>query len=383
MNTIRLGIIGLGGMGRHHAGLVLQRKIRRCRLTAACDTDSTRLSDLKNSIATFTDPADMFASGLVDAVLIVTPHYSHTTIAIQALQAGLHVLVEKPISVHKADCERLLAVHRRRKQVFAAMFNLRTHPLYRRVKKLVDAGEIGKLSRINWIITNCFRTQAYFDAGGWRATWRGEGGGVLVNQCPHHLDMLQWICGMPSWMRGFCGFGKRHKIEVEDEVTAYFKYKNGATGVFIASTGEAPGADRLEIVGDMGKIVASHGTIELTRNKTSSSTFCKTSKELFATPAATTTTISVKGQGPQHAGIIRNFVAAILDGTPLIAPAREGIHSVELANAMIYSSLQDRPVDLPLDSRAYERCLKKLIRESKSPGKSSKSEKRINMKKSF
>jgi predicted dehydrogenase len=229
---------------------------------------------------------------------------------------------------------------------------------------LIRNGDVGDLIRITWIITNWFRTDAYYASGSWRATWAGEGGGVLLNQCPHQLDLWQWLFGMPARVQAVCAFGKHHRIEVEDEVTAYLEYANGATGVFITSTGEAPGTNRLEIAGDMGKVVVEGGKIQFTRNEVSARQFCRTSPALFAQPAVWDIDIPVSGSGGQHAEIIQNFVDAILDGEPLLAPAREGIHSVELANAMLYSSLTGKPVELPLDGRAFERTLRKLIRDA-------------------
>jgi predicted dehydrogenase len=221
---------------------------------------------------------------------------------------------------------------------------------------------LGRLLRVNWIISNWFRTQAYYDSGGWRATWAGEGGGVLLNQCPHNLDLLQWICGMPEKIRGFCDIGKRHNIEVEDEVTAFMEYPDGCTGLFVTSTGEAPGTNRLEIAGDQGKLVYERGKITYTRNEVSATEFLKTCPESFSRPPVWDVSIPVSGgNGGQHAEVLSNFANAIRDGSPLIAPAEQGINSVELANAMLYSSIKGKPIDLPLDSAQYEAVLKTLI----------------------
>ncbi|MCF6175327.1 MAG: Gfo/Idh/MocA family oxidoreductase [Victivallaceae bacterium] len=383
MDTVRLGIIGMGGMGGYHAEQIQQGNVERCKLAAVCDSNKSALLEFGGGIKTFSDSRKLIRSGEVDAVLIATPHYAHTSIGIDALNNGLHVLVEKPISVHKADCERLISAHRSKKQVFAAMFNMRTDPHYQKVKNLIDDGQLGKLMRVNWIITDWFRTQAYFDSGGWRATWKGEGGGVLLNQCPHQLDLLQWMCGQPLKVRGFCGFGKRHKIEVEDEVTAYLEYKNDVTGVVVISTGEAPGTNRLEVVGELGKVVVENESITFIRNEVSAIKLCKTSKEGTAKPQVWNIDIPAVGSGSQHAGIIQNFVDAILDGVPLIAPAQEGIHSVELANAIVYSALLGKPVDLPLNAAAYERRLKELIRESTFTKKKDPTRKKLDIESSF
>lgn len=366
MRTVRLGIIGLGGMGGVHAKAVTDGQVGRVQLTAVADPRIAELS-VPPGAKPFARSSDLLRAGLVDAVLIATPHYAHTTIGMAALRRGLHVLMEKPLSVHKADCERLLAAHTDPRQVFAVMFNQRTDPFYRKLREMVAAGELGELRRLNWIITNWFRTAAYYASGGWRATWAGEGGGVLLNQCPHNLDLFQWMFGMPVRVRAFCQLGRYHPIEVEDDVTAYFEYPNGATGVFITSTGEAPGTNRLEVTAERGKIVYENDTLTFTRNEIPMSEFSRTSPERFAAPPCTEIKIPVAGHGGQHPEIIQNFVDAILDGAPLLAPAADGVHSVELANAMLLSSLKGRTIELPLHAAQYARVLRGLIRGSKPP----------------
>ena len=266
MDRVRMGIIGLGVQGSYHVALFKQGKIERAEVTAVCDIVPEKLAPY-GDYKTFTSSEAMIRSGDVDAVLIATPHYDHTTIGIDALQNGVHVLVEKPISVHVADAQKLIAAHTDPKVVFAAMFNQRTDPKYINTKQLIASGELGEIRRVQWTITDWFRPEAYYASGGWRATWQGEGGGVLLNQCPHNLDLLQWLCGMPNKMLAFCRLGKYHNIEVEDDVTAYFQYPNGATGVFITTTGEAPGTNRLEIAGDNGKVVLEGGKITFTRTE--------------------------------------------------------------------------------------------------------------------
>lgn len=367
MKTVRVGVIGVGVMGANHARMLAEGKITGATLVAVCDASERNLEAFAKvaGVATFNKPADLLNSDIVDAVIIATPHYSHTSIGIDAIKAGKHVLVEKPISVHKADCERLLAAHKGKKTIFAAMFNQRTNPCYRKIKSLIDNGDLGQLVRVNWIITDWFRSDAYYSSGTWRATWKGEGGGVLVNQCPHQLDLLTWLCGMPTKVRGFCGLGKRHNIEVEDDVTAYLEYENGATGVFITTTGEAPGTNRLEICGEMGKVVVENGTIRFTRNEVSMLKFSRETSDMWARPETWNIDIPINGSGGQHMEIIQNYVDAIAHGKPLIAPASEGMKSVELGNAMLYSSLTGKTIDMPLDGKKYEAALNKLIRESK------------------
>lgn len=370
MDKVRLGVIGVGGMGNHHAHYLKAGEVKRAELTAVCDIDENKIKPFEG-IETFTDSAELIRSGLVDAVLIATPHYFHTTIGVDAMQQGIHVLTEKPISVHKADCERMIAAHEANpKLVFSAMFQLRTDAIWKKLKHLIDSGELGEIVRVNWIATDWFRSEAYYASGGWRATWVGEGGGILLNQCPHNLDLMQWLFGMPSKIRAFCGFGVKHDIEVEDQVTAYLEYPNGATGAFIVTTGESPGTNRLEVAGERGKVVVERGKISFTRNEIPTTEFSRTTKEGFGVPPVWHIDVPTGGGPAGHKVITQNFVDAILDGTPLIAPAEEGIKSVELANTMIYSQLKDITVQLPLDSAAYEATLKDLITNSKFVKKS-------------
>jgi len=359
-----MGVIGMGNMGVGHAKALIEGKAPGLRLTAICDSDESRLG-IEGDVKRFGDSRKLIRSGAVDAVLVATPHYSHTTIGIDALKRGLHVLMEKPISVHKRDCEKLIAAHKKG-QVFAAMFNQRTDPCYQKIREMIRGGELGEVRRVEWVITNWFRTCAYYASGSWRATWAGEGGGVLLNQCPHNLDLLQWMFGMPVRVRAFCRFGQYHDIEVEDEVTAYMEFGNGATGVFVTSTGEAPGANRLEIAAERGRLLYEKNTLTFHRNEVEMSEFSRTTDKGFAAPAVTEMNIAVEGRAEQHVGIMKNFAAAILDGAPLIAPGEEGIRSVELANAMLYSTFTGKTVELPLDGKAYERRLKKLIAGSKA-----------------
>jgi predicted dehydrogenase len=368
--SIRLGIIGVGNMGTTHARNLLDGKIKGIELAALCDVDDKRLAAFPK-VPGWKDSGELIRSGKVDAVLIATPHYSHTTIGIDALGQGLHVLVEKPLSVHKADCERLISAYERRPkpgQVFAAMFNQRTDPRYQQLKRLIDSGELGAISRITWIITDWFRTEAYYASGGWRATWSGEGGGVLINQCPHQLDLWTWLFGLPKRVRANVGLGRRHAIEVEDEVTAFLDYES-CSGVFITTTGEAPGTNRLEVAAERGKVVIEHGEMHWARNVQPMAEFSRTTTGGFTKPDLWHVKIPVQGWGGQHNEILQNFADAIAKGAPLMAPAVEGIRSVELGNAMLLSGLTDRTLTLPLDGAFVDAEFAKLQAASKPHAK--------------
>ncbi|NOY07311.1 MAG: Gfo/Idh/MocA family oxidoreductase [Spirochaetes bacterium] len=362
IKTIKMGLIGLGGMGKTH--LKNMADIEGLEVTAVCDADSKRMDSFQG--ARFTNSSELINSGKVDAVLIATPHYFHTSVSIEALQKGLHVLVEKPIAAHIYDAKKMLEAHKDKNLVFAAMFNLRTDPMYRKLKNMVDNNELGKIVRVNWIITNWFRTYAYYTSGSWRATWKGEGGGVLLNQCAHNLDIIQWIAGQPCKVTANIGLGKYHDIEVEDEVTALLEYSGGATGVFITSTGEAPGTNRLEIAAEKGKVVLEDRKMKFVRNEIEMSEYSKTAKDMFGMPPSSEAIELdfTNGNGEQHVGIIKNFRDAILGKAELIAPVEEGIRSLELGNAMLLSGILKEPVEIPLDSGFFYSEFNKLIKSS-------------------
>ena len=367
MQNVRIGIIGMGNMGRFHANDLLEGKVSRGVLTAVGSTSPQKLKEYEEKgVKVFGGGEEMIASGEVDALVIATPHYQHVSLGIAALEAGLHVMVEKPIAAHKADAERLVAKAREKADlVFAAMFQLRVEPRYVKIREIVRSGELGDLIRVIWIMTDWFRSEAYFQSGGWRATWKGEGGGVLLNQCLHQLDAMQWITGMPSKVRSEVGIGKWHDIEVEDDVTCYMEFPDGASGMFLSSTGETPGSNRFELSGTKGRLILENDKLVFTKNAVPSDEWCKTSKIGFQQPDTTVEEIPIPPAEDPHAVLMTNFVDAILDGKELIAPGEEGLGSVELANVMLYSGLLGETVDLPMDDgAAWESKLNQLIAES-------------------
>ncbi len=365
MKKVKIGLIGVGNMGSMHVKSI--GELSNCELTAICDRKEQVLARYADApFAKFSDTETFFKEADVDAVLIAVPHYSHVPLALQAMELGKHVIVEKPIAVEKADAERLVeAIKRHPGLKVSAMFNQRTIPAHKKIKQLIDGGELGAIRRVNWIITDWFRSQSYYDSGDWRASWRGEGGGVLINQCPHQLDLMQWFFGMPDEVYARMSFGKYHKIEVEDDVTAFLSYPNGATGVFVASTGEAPGTNRLEITAERGRLVFEGGKLSFLRNEVETAEFCRTSPTPFDRPPVWEIEIPVPPANPApHRDIIENFCSAVLTGSPLLAPAEEGIRGLELGNSMLLSQLAERAVKLPIDAAEFSGHLKQLIASS-------------------
>ena len=365
---IKVGIIGIGHMGSGHCQTILSGKVPNMKLAAVADIKQERRDwakkNLPDDIPIFDSDKDLIASGICDAVMVVVPHYFHPEISIRAMQQGLHVLCEKPAGVYTRQVQEMNNVAEKSGKVFAIMFNQRTNPAFIKMHDLVRSGELGTIKRVNWIITDWYRTQAYYDSGEWRATWDGEGGGVLLNQCPHQLDLLQWICGMPIRVSAHCHIGKWHHIEVEDDVTAYLEYENGATGVFIASTGDAPGTNRFEIDLSGGQLVYSENHLTCYKLQEDERQFMYRCKIGMEKPKGEYIPMIIDADCPEHAGVMRAFAGKILNNTPLVADGREGIKGLTLSNAIYLSSWMGHMVDIPFDETLYLRELNKRREKS-------------------
>ncbi len=349
MDKIRMGIVGVGNMGSAHLKRFKNGECPDIELTAVADIDPARLDWAKEqlpALAVYDTADELFQSGRVDAALIATPHYFHPDMCRAALTAGLHVLCEKPAGVYTKNVRELNEFAKTRDKTFAIMFNQRMNPLYQKMREMVQSGQYGALKRVNWIITDWFRTQFYYNSGGWRATWSGEGGGVLLNQCPHQLDLWQWICGMPSRIRAVCREGKWHDIEVEDDVMIYAEYPNGASGVFITTTGDCPGTNRLEITLERARLVCENGKLYLSELPMETSTFIQTAADGFAKMDYETVEVDCPGENTQHTGICNAFAAHILRGAPLGALGEEGINGLSISNAAFLSSWTGKDVTL-------------------------------------
>ncbi|MEJ6950445.1 Gfo/Idh/MocA family protein [Natronospora cellulosivora (SeqCode)] len=368
MDKVKIGIIGIGNMGTSHARNLLAAKVAGGELHAVCDTDPDRLEwakkELGEDVKRYENHDDFFADDELDAVIIATPHYDHPPLAIKAFENDLHVLVEKPAGVYTKQVREMNEASEKSDKVFCIMYNQRTNPLFQKLKDLIESGELGEIKRTNWIITNWYRSQSYFDSGGWRASWEGEGGGTLLNQNPHNLDLWQWTCGMPVRVRAFCHFGKYHDIEVEDDVTAYVEYENGATGVYITSTADAPGTNRLEVTGDRGKIVIEDNKLSFWRLRTPEREFNKNYKGGFGQPECWKCDVPVHGKETAHLGIMNDWLDSILNGTELLAPGVEGIKGLMISNAMYLSSWNDDWIYMPIDEDLFYEKLQEKIKNS-------------------
>ena len=381
MRQVKLGIIGMGNMGSSHFKDIIAQEDCEIVVTAIADRIDTKIEASKKCIenhnaahperalpmpATFSEGSDLIASGACEAILIAVPHYDHPTLAIQAFKAGLHVMCEKPAGVYTLQVREMMEEADKHPELkFGMMFNQRTNCVYRKMKEIIDSGELGEIRRTNWIITDWYRPQAYYDSGDWRATWAGEGGGVLLNQCPHNLDLWQWICGMPVMIDAKMHFGRLHDVEIEDEVTAYVEYANGAIGTFITTTGEAPGANRFEVVCDGGTLVCENNKLILKKLEMFESEFTKKNKAAFGKPNCTITEVETDGLNLQHRAVRNAFAAAILRDEPMVADGREGINGLMISNGMHLSAWTGKAVDLPFDEQLFKDLLMEKVKTSK------------------
>lgn len=374
MEKVRYGIVGLGNMGTGHSTNLIKGLDENAVLAACCDIDPKKIEALKAKLSEidaeaeakikyFDDAETMFKSGEIDLAVIAIPHYDHPKYSIMALNYGLNVICEKPAGVYTKQVKEMNEVAEKSGKIFAVMFNQRTNPVFKKMRDMVQEGAVGEIKRTNWIITDWYRPQSYYDSGSWRATWKGEGGGVLFNQAPHNIDLFQWITGMmPTSVRSHCHFGKWHDIEVEDDVTAYFEYANGATGVFITTTGDAPGSNRFEIVGTKGTLIYDHNKLRYGKLEKDEREFNATYKGGFGCPKTEWTDIEVESHpDPQHIYVMRNVSKAILGLEPLYIDGKEGIKGVQLADAMLLSTWLDKKVEIPFDDDLYYAELQKRV----------------------
>ena len=370
MGQIKLGIIGLGNMGTGHAGNVTGGKCPDITLTAVADINPDRIewgkNNLPGKITYFDDAIKMLDSSLIDACIIAVPHYDHPKYAMECMKRGINVMVEKPAGVYTKQVREMNEeADRHPEVVFGMMFNQRTNCIYRKLHEFINSGEYGEIRRVNWIITNWYRPQAYYDSGNWRATWAGEGGGVLLNQSPHQLDMWQWLCGMPKKVSAHLRYGQWHDVEVEDDATVYMEYENGATGVFVTTTGDAHGTNRLEIQMDRAKFVVENDKLIVDEYEMTEPEFSKTNTQPFATVKGKVYEAETDGENPQHIGVLNAWADAILRGGKLVADGREGINGLTLSNAIHLSDFLGKEIEIPFDEDLYYDELMKRVAVSK------------------
>jgi len=356
-NRIKLGLIGVGVMGSRVCKQIVGGKTPEMELVAvAAHSASTKAwveENLPTSVQVFSTGEALIESGCCDAVMILTPHYTHPKLAIAALQKGMHVLCEKPVGVYTKEIHQIHKAAEESGKVFAMVFGRRLNPINIKIKEVLDSGVLGPIRRVNWIASNWYRTMGYYNSNTWRGTWKGEGGGVLLNQCPHDLDLVQWFFGMPNKIRAFCHNGKWHDIEVEDDVSAYMEFPSGATGVFVASTCDLPGTDRLEITGQYGKLIRDGKTLTLWNCTKAQYEEIVNLLDSDFVPEFEPQVLATEGESGLHADVLNAFAGNILRGEPLVAEGIEGIKSLTISNAMYLSSWLDETVTIPFDEDLF------------------------------
>lgn len=365
MQRVRFGVIGVGGMGVAHATLI--QRIEETELTAVCSASAERTQyvALQFGVPGFTDYRELLGSGLVDAVLIATPHPLHTAIALCAFEHGVHVLCEKPLAVSISEGRQMVDSARERGLLFGAMLQMRTEKHFRIARQAVEEGIVGNLLRAHTIATWC-RSEAYYRSAAWRGTWAGEGGGVLINQAPHHLDIFCWLAGMPCEVSAQVRT-RYHQVEVEDEAFALLEYPNGAHGYLYVNLNEMPPTRHFEIVGEGGKVVIDGEQVTVTRVVPPVPEYMQKAQDMWELPATQPVTVKVPESETGHEAVIRNF-ARVLQGKEerLIAPGEEALWSLELANAIILSAKRGKTVTLPLDAGEYDTLLAELRTASRA-----------------
>ncbi len=357
----KIGIVGLGPIGGLHADNLLQNKIPGAELACVCEqrpVDEKKFAGLR----IYNDMDKMLSAGGFDALIIATPSFTHFPLAKKALERGFHALVEKPMALCSEDALELADIAKRSGKVLAVMLNQRTAPLYSKIREMVESGEIGRINRVSWTMSNWYRPDIYFASSSWKGTWKGEAGGVLINQSIHNIDIWAWIFGLPKTLRAWCQFGKYHNIEVEDEVCCRMELSNGASSTFISSTGEYPGSNRLVIAGDKAFVVAESGKLKIFRfvNETLES-YTYGTKYIFGSPEVEEEEIEFFGAGEQHAGVVSNFVEAINGDAELLYTPEQGALSLQMANAMLMSAWTNKDVSFPFDHALYKKMLSEKI----------------------
>jgi predicted dehydrogenase len=363
LNKVRFGIVGVGGMGSGHASTM--KNIEEVQLTAVSDVDRKVCDRVASEygVKGFTDYEDLVDSGLVDAIIVATPHYFHPPVSIYAMKRKIHVLSEKPIAVTVKEADEMVAAAKANKVKFAVMYQTRSTPEYQAARKLVNEGRLGAIYR-TMCVDSGFRSQAYYDSAAWRGTWKGEGGGVLINQAPHKIDVFMSLGGLPSKVLAWTNT-RRHKIEVEDEASALLSYKNGAIGYYHTSTTEYPNTEYLELCGEKGKLVMYGDKVRFWELEKPLQEFSDTTPQMWDQPNAQEVEVKLEKRESGHGAIIRNLARSILYDEPLLSPGEEGLMSVEFINATIMSGKLGKPVKIPVDRKTYTAFIGKLKRTSK------------------
>ena len=353
---LRYGVIGAGVIAPLHLQAIAALDDVELAGISALDREAAAALAREAGCASFADHRELLALE-PDVVVVCTPHPSHPALTIEALEAGAHVLVEKPLAPEAREGDAMIEAADRTGRLLGVCFQQRFRPVIAAAHGLLAAGRLGELVRVS-IVDPLYRPNAYYGTAGWRGTWEGEGGGVLMNQAPHTLDLLCHLAGPPATVWGVSR-RRAQPMEAEDTATALLEYANGALGTLAVSTTE-PGVQRIELVGDRGRIEIVGETIAFERFEPPLSEHLRTATEMFEQPAIVSESVELPPGRGDHFDVHEDFAAAIRTSAAPRVPARDALWPLELANAIVLSSHAGHAVPLPVDRDAYASLLADL-----------------------
>ena len=357
-------IVGYGNMGGQYAEKIYNGKIKGLSLYGILCRNQPGQQKIRESmpeVTVFPNEESMFqARENFDALIITTPHKEHVRVVERAQQAGLHVLCEKPLGVTVEECEALS--YEDTGTVNAMIFNWRAREVYRQVYEYIHSGKLGRLTQVIWVANFWYRPAYYHHASGWRSSWSGEGGGLLINQCQHLLDMWNWLFGQPCEVSARLGYGCYSDIDVDDKASLFFRHENGMWGTFLSSSGDSPGTNRLEILGEMGKLVVEDNRyFTIYKNEISTTEVSKTSQEMYPKIPYVEERREVEQTESEYTVILQNFIDAMEGREKPLAALCDGRRALENCNAAYLSDWQQKPLQIPCDCKAYDFELQKKI----------------------
>jgi len=369
MNPVRFGIVGVTGViGGTHIRAIRQTEgaelaaVTDLNLAAAQRVASEARCELLKNFDWLIKRAD------IDVVCLCTPHALHAEQAIAALKSRKHVLTEKPMAVTVADADKMIAASEKYDRKLGVVFQYRFRPSVLAARALLQRGQLGQLYRVT-VVHAAFKTQYFYDAAAWRGTWKGGGGGVLINQAPHYLDLLAYLVGMPTrvaaWNRTLT-----HRIEVEDTASALMEFPGGAQGFAHFNTVQAPGESRIEIVGDRGTLRIEDNDVRLFQPEIPLRQFAQTDRShIYAYPRTAEVRVPLASSEATHATVLQDFIDAVRHNRPPACDGQEGRKSLEIGNAMLLSSFSGKPVELPVKRPSIRRLIKRLASPDETPTK--------------
>lgn len=365
---VRMAIIGIGNMGRTYACNIADGFVEGMELTAVCCRNEEGRRWAKERLGeglVLVDSTDKLfeLEDVFDAVLIVTPHKIHPELTIKAFEKGYHVFCDKPAGITARDARRMIESGKRAGKAYAMMFHNRTMPVYEKIKEMLTLGEVGELLRIDYVNTKPYRTKCYHTSSPWRSSFEHEGGGLLINQGQHYLDLWQWLFGMPKRLTATIDYGKYNDFTVDDNCTIYMEFAGGVRGRFFSSTGEPAGEERIEVVGTKAKLVCLDGTLTVSRYERSTKEWYETNTEPFGKLKIEKEVITYEPCKAPYVVMLQNFSDHLRKGVALIADGYDGYRTLQLSNAAYTSSWLEKEIELPVEETVFAQLLNEAVKK--------------------